>query len=199
MSGRYERVSTPRPPPSDKHSSRPSQRPRWSQYQSIFPKLTTALSSRQVNAQDDEDHVSNTHQATPSAIPSSSPPPSFHSRASSTAPRNRRVNDPALADAFDADDSEDEDHPDDRQRLVRRDSDVAPSGSSAQDTPVSTPSLAPARPSPSTGSANRVYGGGIENGGVFSNLTAKPERKAGPEKEEMPPVNTPYTIYCMTL
>ena len=37
---------------------------------------------------------------------------------------------------------------------------------------------------PTTG---RVYGGGIQSDGVFSNLTAKPER-AGEEKEELPPV-----------
>lgn len=157
---------------------------------------TNHPSTEQVNAQDEEDHASNLQsQSSPHAIPPpSSPPPSFHSRASSIAPggRNRRVNDPALADAFDADDSDNDDNePDDRQRLVRQNTDPVPSASSAQDMPASTPSLEPARPSGATagsGATNRVYGGGIENGGVFSNLTAKPERKTGPEKEEMPPV-----------
>ncbi|CAN8104675.1 unnamed protein product [Discula destructiva] len=142
-----------------------------------------------VNAQDTEDHITSSRLQQPTP---SSPPPSFRSRASSiTNPRNRRVNDPDLADAFDADDSEDDDEPDARQRLVRQNSGpvTTASGSSAQNTPASsTPSLEPMRPSGTATNGNsRVYGGGIENGGVFTNLTAKPEKKTGPEKEEQPP------------
>jgi hypothetical protein len=37
------------------------------------------------------------------------------------------------------------------------------------------------------GAAGRVYGSGIQADGVFSNLSAKPERTEG-EKEEQPPV-----------
>ncbi|KKY34778.1 putative metal homeostatis protein bsd2 [Diaporthe ampelina] len=95
-----------------------------------------------VNAQDEEDAPSPIAAArTPRSSLPNSPPPSFHSRASSAAPRNRTVQDPTLADAFDADESDSDDEPDDRQRL---------------------------------------------NEGVFSNLTAKPER-GGTEKEEQPP------------
>lgn len=133
-----------------------------------------------------------------------SPPPSFHSRASSVAPRNRTVQDPTLADAFDADESDSDDEPDDRQRLVRQNSDpVQPAGSSAQypapyspvGSSASTPPPQPPRSQPSAAatSSNRIFGSGIQNEGVFSNLTAKPER-GGTEKEEMPPVRFHHQI-----
>lgn len=160
---------------------------------------------RQVNAHDEDDEIAHpdsrtspptrrpNHAAAASATHApSSPPPSFHSRASSTGPRNRHVNDPALADAFDADDSDSDDEPDDRQRLVRHNSEPAsPGGSSTLNTPPE-----PARANASATNANapaaaasgmRVFGSGIQNDGIFSNLTAKPER-GGSEKEEQPPV-----------
>ncbi|KAG8158129.1 hypothetical protein KVR01_011890 [Diaporthe batatas] len=157
-----------------------------------------------VNAQDEDDAPSpiavsrNTRSSQPN-----SPPPSFHSRASSVAPRNRSVQDPTLADAFDADDSDSDDEPDDRQRLVRQNTDPVQSSSSSGAAPYSpagsastpqppqpprhqqSPSSAAAAAAAAT-SSNRVFGSGIQNEGVFSNLTAKPER-GGTEKEEMPP------------
>lgn len=195
MSGRYERVS------SVEVSS------------SLLLGLladTFALRLTQLNAhdQDDDDHIASpTDHRSRTRLSSqpapSSPPPSFHSRASSTAPRNRRVDDPALADAFDADESDSDDEPDDRQRLVRQNSDIASqsnsgsstrqptplTGSSGASTPATRPPPAPsARPiALATTSSNRIFGSGIQNDGIFSNLTAKPER-AGTEKEEQPPV-----------
>jgi len=94
--------------------------------------------------------------------------------------RPGRPVDPALEDAFDGDDSDDE--ADDRQRLVRSNTTQSrgmPEVTSRAITSASTPSPA----APTTG---RVYGGGIQSDGVFSNLTAKPER-GSPEKEEQPP------------
>ncbi|KAK1752870.1 hypothetical protein QBC47DRAFT_453576 [Echria macrotheca] len=146
-----------------------------------------------VNAHDDDDvspTVAVPRQTQP--IPNS-PPPSFHSRASSILSRERdtRVN-PDLADAFDTDGDESDDDADDRQRLVRGNSSTTIGGTTPSDsasrsaatqrtqTPATTGSSAPAQ-----GSA-RIYGGGIQSDGVFSNLTAKPER-AGEEKEEQPP------------
>lgn len=135
----------------------------------------------------------NTHDAVESDVPTGphatglhrsprSPPPSFHSRPSSLRP-GQRV-DPNLADAFDAaEDSDDEDTGDDTQRLVR-------GGPSSPDTHQGSGPLPPRRPTPQAGAngvASRVYGGGIQSDGVFSNLTAKPERPNG-EKEEQPPV-----------
>ena len=153
-----------------------------------------------VNARDEEDgHSASRAQRIPN-----SPPPSFHSRASSILSVDRdRGNsapvDSALADAFDSgDDSDDE--VDDTQRLVRG----TPQSSSAAFTPSSSSSTSSSHPAP-TGSAPaaptrapatvpppgatstpfRVYGGGIQSDGVFSNIMAKPER--GEEKEEQPP------------
>lgn len=145
-----------------------------------------------VNAHDDDDTV-NTPVATktgPQPVPNS-PPPSFHSRISSSTLRNQEVQDPTLANAFDADDSDSDDEPDDRQRLVRQNSDPVqppPSGhqtassidSSGVNTPVSSQAQATAS------SSNRIFGSGIQSDGVFTNLTAKPER-GGSEKEEQPP------------
>ncbi|POS80972.1 hypothetical protein DHEL01_v200645 [Diaporthe helianthi] len=152
-----------------------------------------------VNAQDEEDApspiaVSRTHRLSQP----NSPPPSFHSRASSVARRNRTVQDPTLADAFDADESDSDDEPDDRQRLVRQNTDPIQSSSSSAHRPApysaagsaSTPPPQPPPqqqpPSSAATSSNRIFGSGIQNEGVFSNLTAKPDRGAT-EKEEMPP------------
>ncbi|PKS12332.1 hypothetical protein jhhlp_001632 [Lomentospora prolificans] len=118
-----------------------------------------------------------------------SPPPSFHSRASSFE-RRQRVNQD-LEDAFDADGDDSEDESDDRQRLVRNNS--LPTEPT---TPSQSSQEAPARtgrngyqsvPQEAAGSrGGRVYGGGSQADGVFSNMSAKPERGDG-EKEEQPP------------
>lgn len=130
-----------------------------------------------------------------------SPPPSFRSRASSlTRTTNNEVN-ATLADAFDADGSDDEDNDgDDRQRLMRGGSvaarpndDVAEEGAgyiigsdgtrrpppAIQRQNTSLPSFVPVQ-------SGRVYGAGNQADGVFANLNAKPE--AGEKLEEHPPV-----------
>ncbi|KAI1411593.1 hypothetical protein F5Y13DRAFT_165318 [Hypoxylon sp. FL1857] len=146
-----------------------------------------------VNTQDDEPDtpIAPSSLRQPHSIPNS-PPPSFHSRASSFERRRQNV-DPALADAFDAEDDDSDDEPDDRQRLVRGNSFPISSNSSQ------SPSGGDGRPSAPTGQAqfsssgtnpqhagSRVYGGGIQSDGVFSNMMARPERG---EKvvEEAPP------------
>ncbi|KAI1767216.1 hypothetical protein GGR53DRAFT_147750 [Hypoxylon sp. FL1150] len=147
-----------------------------------------------INTQDDDPDTPTTPSSLrPQPIPNS-PPPSFHSRASSAERRRQNV-DPTLADAFDAEDDDSDDEPDDRQRLVRgnsfpissnsttRSSDgddgrpSAPGGQSTQWSPVGTNAQQ---------AGSRVYGGGIQSDGVFSNMTARPERG---EKivEEQPP------------
>lgn len=115
------------------------------------------------------------------AIPNS-PPPSFHSRASSPTARGRV--DPDLEDAFDDDEISD-DEADDRQRLVRQNS--TPTASLTES---ATPPQLPVRPQPNTasGSRPRVVGGGMGSDGVFANLSARPERgDPEKEKEEQPP------------
>lgn len=161
-----------------------------------------------VNTQDnDNDNDEPDTPITPSSlrpqpIPNS-PPPSFHSRASSFE-RRRQQNgnvDSTLADAFDTDGDDSDDEPDDRQRLVRGNS--FPISSSNSTSPTSNAGNAgndiPSAPSrgqstqwSSTATnpqqaGSRVYGGGIQSDGVFSNMTARPERG---EKivEEQPPV-----------
>lgn len=140
----------------------------------------------QVNAHDEDEPETPVTAVPRHAIPNS-PPPSFHSRASSLE-RRRRV-DPTLADAFGTDGDDSDDEADDRQRLVRGNSSSAEPGSSR------TPSSEGAGPTEepeetrlpaAAGASSRVYGGGIQADGVFSNLTAKPDR--GAEKEEQPPV-----------
>ena len=129
-----------------------------------------------------------------------SPPPSFHSRASSLLERDRehRV-DPDLANAFDDDDESDDDA-DDRQRLVRGNSFPidTPTGSvpAMRTPPAQRPASQVVPPSVGGGSqaTSRIYGGGIQSDGVFSNLTAKPERTEG-EKEEQPPVRKIKTAW----
>ncbi|KAI0397939.1 hypothetical protein F5Y17DRAFT_454524 [Xylariaceae sp. FL0594] len=153
-----------------------------------------------VNTQDDDPDTPTTPSALhPQRIPNS-PPPSFHSRASSPERRRQDLNSD-LADAFDTDGESSDDEPDDRQRLVR-----AHSFPVSQSTPASTTASAdgqsglpgasqqaiqghPGAGASSGGSAprsSRIYGGGIQSDGVFSNMTARPERG---EKivEEAPP------------
>lgn len=155
-----------------------------------------------VNTQDDDpDTPLGPSSRQPQRIPNS-PPPSFHSRASSVDRRTQNVNSD-LADAFDTDGDDSDDEPDDRQRLVRGNSFPL----SSQNTTISTPTSSteaetrqgdPARqPAQSQSVAgitptqpatnSRTYGGGIQSDGVFSNMTARPERG---EKivEEAPPV-----------
>ncbi|KAK2594465.1 hypothetical protein QQS21_007811 [Conoideocrella luteorostrata] len=139
-----------------------------------------------VNDHEDDEVQSSLEPKTLHPIPSS-PPPSFHSRASSLTRRNRV--DPDLADAFDDDDASSDDEVDDRQRLVRRNT-TPPSPSSpgmpAIDHGLSYPQPVPVQPSASSGSRGRVVGGGVGSDGVFANLSAKPERTDS-EKDEMPP------------
>ncbi|KAJ4291082.1 hypothetical protein N0V90_010280 [Kalmusia sp. IMI 367209] len=142
---------------------------------------------------DDEDTSPSDPQA-PYPIPAS-PPPSFHSRASSPAGASRRLlsDDPlandadgTLADTFDADSDEEEDESDDRQRLMRgtpeeqRDSnDGANVREGMQRRVTQLPVFNTQAPS-----GGRIYGGG-QNDGVWANLSAKPTR--GEEVEEKPP------------
>jgi hypothetical protein len=138
-----------------------------------------------VNAQDEDDFDSPVDNR--SAIPpANSPPPSFHSRASS--PNRRPQVNPDLADAFDDDDDSD-DEADDRQRLVRQNSlhtsgtSASASAAASSQAPTYTP---PAQPASSTPRPTRVIGGGNGTDGVFANMSARPERIES-EKEEQPP------------
>jgi hypothetical protein len=138
----------------------------------------------QVNAQDDEEFHSPVDARSAISVPNS-PPPSFHSRA--TSPTRRNQVDPDLADAFDGDDDESDDEADDRQRLVRQNS-LHAAGSSNATASSQTPTYTP--PTQSTSSASRstrVIGGGNGTDGVFANMSARPERIES-EKEEQPPV-----------
>ncbi|PNY24605.1 Metal homeostatis protein BSD2, partial [Tolypocladium capitatum] len=120
------------------------------------------------------------------AIPNS-PPPSFHSRASS--PTQRGHVDPDLADAFDADDASDDGEPDDRQRLVRQSATPSSASIISGSAPHLEASNEQAMSSPDTtssGSRPRVMGGGIGTDGVFANMSARPERTDS-EKDEQPP------------
>ncbi|KAK4160500.1 hypothetical protein QBC43DRAFT_325362 [Cladorrhinum sp. PSN259] len=151
-----------------------------------------------VNSRDDEDPETPTAPLPRPTYPiPNSPPPSFHSRASSINNRDNRVN-ADLEDAFDVDDEDSDDDADDRQRLVRGTnttpsiSDAASShtngGSASQTTQTSMSSAQPQphRPIGVAPTTTRVYGGGIQSDGVFSNLSAKPET-GEPVKDELPP------------
>lgn len=157
----------------------------------------------QVAASDDDDSVESpqSHPA-PISIPiPASPPPSFHSRASSPAAASRRLlsDDPlandadgTLADTFDADSDDDGDESDDRQRLMR--------GNPEEQRNTDDATLRPARPGRQRSvtqlpvfntvapTGGRIYGGG-QNDGVWANLSAKPTR--GEDLEEKPPVRAP--------
>ncbi|KAF2751840.1 hypothetical protein M011DRAFT_454727 [Sporormia fimetaria CBS 119925] len=153
-----------------------------------------------IAAHDEDDTASPVNVQPPYPIPSS-PPPSFHSRASSPTAASRRPHssgppandaDRTLADAFDSpsdvDDSDDEDDVDDRQRLMRGQPE------STQDKDETTQIRAgvqrqvtqlPVFQTPSAPAATgRVYGGG-QNDGVWANLSAKPT--TGEDLEEKPP------------
>ncbi|KAM7202995.1 Protein of unknown function (DUF2370) domain containing protein [Naviculisporaceae sp. PSN 640] len=144
-----------------------------------------------VNAHDDDEPetpTGNTLPSQPQPIPNS-PPPSFRSRRSSLTSRDRNLQvNPDLADAFESDGAWSDDEADDRQRLVR--SNTSPLNTSAPEQLPAAQSQTTSQAAPApTATASRlrgVFGGGIQSDGVFSNLTAKPER-GGPEKEELPP------------
>ncbi|CAI4211692.1 unnamed protein product [Parascedosporium putredinis] len=96
-----------------------------------------------------------------------------------------------LEDAFDADGDDSEDEADDRQRLVRNNSTPteppAPRRSADEAPPRTGRNGYQSVPQVAAGSqSGRVYGGGSQGDGVFSNMSAKPERNDG-EKEEQPP------------
>ncbi|KAK4035354.1 hypothetical protein C8A01DRAFT_48447 [Parachaetomium inaequale] len=139
-----------------------------------------------VNAHDDEPETPTAPLPRPAYPVPNSPPPSFRSRASSRERPN--TVDPDLADAFDADGDDSDDEADDRQRLVRGNStpsfNAAPQAGAAAE-PRGQPTQ-PARPAGGAPTTSRVYGGGIQSDGVFSNLSAKPETGDG-EKDELPP------------
>ncbi|KAI3319840.1 hypothetical protein HD806DRAFT_250552 [Xylariaceae sp. AK1471] len=156
-----------------------------------------------VNTQDDDPDTPITPSSLqPQRIPNS-PPPSFHSRGSSIERRPHNV-DSDLADAFDTDGDNSDDESDDRQHLMRRNSvpvsifpvphsiaassqtsttDETRSSAGRQTTQLQSSSAG--NGTQSTGNS-RTYGGGIQSDGVFSNLSARPERG---EKivEEAPP------------
>ena len=120
-----------------------------------------------------------------------SPPPSFHSRASSPQRRNEPV-DSTLADAFDDDDASD-DEADDRQRLVRQNtaptgqSQVTPSSTGAASTDSGSGTYQTASTEVTSSRSGRVIGSGFASDGVFANMSARPERTDS-EKDEQPPV-----------
>ena len=166
-----------------------------------------------MNTQDDDHQNSSLNPTVPERTPNS-PPPSFHSRQSSFE-RRRHNNgnvDPTLADAFDADGDDSDDEPDDRQRLVRGnsspvsrtstfngenqspagDTHTRPAANNGQTTGGSVARPQPqSQPQPQPSS--RVYGGGIQSDGVFSNMTARPER-GEKNVEELPPVCCRYLL-----
>ncbi|KAJ5082836.1 hypothetical protein N7532_011879 [Penicillium argentinense] len=167
---------------------------------------------QRVNAHDEEDD-SQSYQLNPqrSGHNPTSPPPSFRSRSSSPSSRRLLHGDPhrnddeqTLADAFGSEDESDNDEePDDRQRLMRANPDTRSSAgndqtgaaassserrSDGQDQsrisalarrPTILPNFAPT--SPGTGSRSVA----VSNDGVFANLAAKPER--GEKNEDLPP------------
>lgn len=165
----------------------------------------------------DEDDDSQSYQLNPTRPDlTSTSPPSFHSRSRSrsSSPSSRRLlhddplrndDDQTLADTFGDEDGSDEDEePDDRQRLMRANPDagspaaygqVASSASSSdartdgQDAPRASPlprrpTILPTFTTPASGGSRSVA---QSNDGVFANLAAKPER--GEKNEDLPPVS----------
>ncbi|KAK5086853.1 hypothetical protein LTS08_008260 [Lithohypha guttulata] len=163
-----------------------------------------------VNQQDDHDDNETYNSPTsPSsnqqhAVPSS-PPPSFHSRASSPSSRRLLRQDPLnnaadheLADAFGDDGaSDDENEPDDRQRLMRADTSrsisLADTGSAAQAPTATTDAPRIERrvteiPAFRLPTSSRVIPGVTaprSSDGVFANMSAKPA--AGETLDDKPP------------
>ncbi|KAJ5172907.1 hypothetical protein N7492_005500 [Penicillium capsulatum] len=165
---------------------------------------------QRVNAHDEED---GTHSyplnPTRSDLTPTSPPPSFRSRSASPSSRRLLHDDPlhndddqTLADAFgDEDGSDEENEPDDRQRLMRANPDAsssidhgpaAASSSSETGTDVHHQphvSMPPRRTTILPRFLSRFSGANQSsapsNDGVFANLAAKPER--GDKNEDLPP------------
>lgn len=165
---------------------------------------------QRVNAQDEEDGPhSYPLNPTRSDHNPTSPPPSFRSRSASPSSRRllhddplRNDDDQTLADAFgDEDGSDDENEPDDRQRLMRANPDAS---SPTDNGPVSASSSSETRPDDQDRShasmpsrrtnilprfLTRLSGANQlsapSNDGVFANLAAKPER--GDKNEDLPP------------
>jgi len=172
-----------------------------------------------VNAHDEEDG-SHSYQLNParSDLPPTSPPPSFRSHSRSSSPSSRRLlhtdplrnDDRELADAFgDEDGSDDDDEPDDRQRLMRANPDgwappdhgqTAAASSSEPRNDAQEPSRGapgfPRRPTILPSFTTLASGGSRSvapsNDGVFANLAAKPER--GEKNEDLPPVSLSMNI-----
>jgi len=158
----------------------------------LVPLLTMII---QVNSDDDDNDspiipISNAH------IPTS-PPPSFHSRASSPATRRLLGQDPlesdverTLADTFDdGEASDNEDGSDDRQRVMRANPQALNNGTQSnsgerephiQRRVTELPVFSPPR------SQNRIATRST-NDGVFANLEAKSE--SGEVIDEKPPVS----------
>ncbi|KAJ5638097.1 hypothetical protein N7490_007976 [Penicillium lividum] len=161
-----------------------------------------------VNAQDEDNTHSYPLNPTRSNLSPNSPPPSFRSRSSSPSrrllhgdPIRQDEDDHALADAFGSeDDSDNDEEPDDRQRLMRANPDPyspAENGPSAtasssesrtesQDRSAASalsrrPTILPSFTTPS-GNSRAIAS---SNDGVFANLAAKPER--GEKNEDLPP------------
>lgn len=157
-----------------------------------------------MNQQDDENDDSPITPTSARGVPSS-PPPSFHSRASSPTSRRLLRQDPLeadadrdLADTFDdGEESDAENDGDDRQRLMRADSSRHSSlrghdeQTSLESQPMQPPRIErrvteiPAfRPLPQSA---RVVAGGPKptNDGVFANLSAKPT--VGEPLDDKPP------------
>ncbi|OJD19714.1 hypothetical protein AJ78_00337 [Emergomyces pasteurianus Ep9510] len=159
---------------------------------------------QRVDAHDADDNDEQTLLPAQSGPLPSSPPPSFHSR--SPSPPSRRVlsqdplhseADQTLADTFgdDDEDSDLEDGPDDRQRLMRGNTtpqaDSGPTysgrgGNGQSQSVLTTDNATQAASNPPVSTSSRtIHGAGTTNDGVFANLAAKPER--GEKTEDLPP------------
>lgn len=163
-----------------------------------------------MNAHDQEEGP-HSYPLNPRSDLNSSPPLSFRSRSRSSSPSSRRLlqNDPlhnnedqTLADAFgDEDESDDDNEPDDRQRLMRADPDFRAPADNAQSASSSSsvlrdsqdqtrsgiprrPTMLPTFTAPTSGGSRQIA---PSNDGVFANLNAKPERNE--KNEDLPPVS----------
>ncbi|KMP01790.1 metal homeostatis protein bsd2 [Coccidioides immitis RMSCC 3703] len=151
-------------------------------------------------ADDDDDHSVAPGTSVAYPVPAS-PPPSFHSRASSPSSRPLFAQDPlhteadqTLADTFgdEQNDSDVEDEIDDRQRLMRGNPTLPEEntqipGSSRETQRPSRPRSSTVLPTFGTSGSSgapRVIRSAA-NDGVFANLAAKPER--GEKEDDLPP------------
>ncbi|KAG0159858.1 hypothetical protein PDIDSM_7385 [Penicillium digitatum] len=155
-----------------------------------------------VNAHDEEEGP---HSYPLNARPrhNASSPSSFRSGSRSSSPSSRRLlhndDEQTLADAFgDEDESDDDNEPDDRQRLMRADPDfrapqdnghtaTASSSESSIDAEVQPgllrrSTMLPNFTQPGSGGSRQISS---SNDGVFANLAAKPER--GEKNDDLPP------------